>query len=126
MATSTLTPHYEDNDMDYRDLADFARQSLDRAMDANRSIAMRQMEVLSMQADETQALLQSGNLTNEQFDKVMQESEKIRQAMSDTTTKQYRSNFELVVGTCAVLFFGGRFYAPRRLAGMYEGCMRGD
>lgn len=109
MATSTLTPHYEDNDMDYRDLADFARQSLDRAMGANRSIAMRQMEVLSMQADETQALLQSGNLTNEQFDKVMQESEKIRQAMSDTTTKQYRSNFELVVGTCAVLFFGGLF-----------------
>ena len=105
MATSTLTPHYEDNDMDYRDSADFARQSLDRAMDANRSIAMRQMEVLSMQADETQ----SGNLTNEQFDKVMQESEKIRQAMSDTTTKQYRSNFELVVGTCAVLFFGGLF-----------------
>lgn len=53
MATSTLTPHYEDNDMDYRDLADFARQSLDRAMDANRSIVMRQMEVLNMQADET-------------------------------------------------------------------------
>lgn len=113
MATSTLTPHYEDNDMDYRDLADFARQSLDRAMDANRSIVMRQMEVLNMQADETQALLQSGNLTNEQFDKVMQESEKIRQAMSDTTTKQYRSNFELGVGTCAVLFFGGLFFTLR-------------
>lgn len=113
MATSTLTPHYEDNDMDYRDLADFARQSLDRAMDANRSIAMHQMEVLNMQADETQALLQSGNLTNEQFDKVMQESEKIRQAMSDTTTKQNRSNFELVVGTCAVLFFGGLFFTLR-------------
>lgn len=73
METSTLTPHYEDNDMDYRDFADFARQSLDGAMDANRSIAMRQMEVLNMQADETQALLQSGNLTNEQFDKVMQD-----------------------------------------------------
>ena len=113
MATSTLTPHYEDNDMDYRDLADFARQSLDRAMDANRSIVMRQMEVLNMQADETQALLQSGNLTNEQFDKVMQESEKIRQAISDTTTKQNRSNFELVVGTCAVLFFGGLFFTLR-------------
>ena len=113
MATSTLTPHYEDNDMDYRDLADFARQSLDRAMDANRSIVMRQMEVLNMQADETQALLQSGNLTNEQFDKVMQESEKIRQAMSDTTTKQHWSNFELVVGTCAVLFFGGLFFTLR-------------
>ena len=112
MATSTLTPHYEDNDMDCRDLADFARQSLDRAMDANRSIAMRQMEVLNMQADETQALLQSGNLTNEQFDKVMQ-SEKIRQAISDTTTKQNRSNFELVVGTCAVLFFGGLFFTLR-------------
>ena len=113
MATSTLTPHYEDNDMDYRDLADFARRSLDRAMDASHSIAMRQMEVLNMQADETQALLQSGNLTNEQFDKVMQESEKIRQAMSDTATKQYGSNFELVVGTCAVLFFGGLFFTLR-------------
>lgn len=113
MATSTLTPHYEDNDMDYRDLADFARQSLDRAMDANRSIVMRQMEVLNMQADETQALLQSGNLTDEQFDKVMQESEKIRQAMSDTTTKLHKSNFELVVSTCAVLFFGGLFFTLR-------------
>ena len=113
MATNTLAPHYEDNDMDRKDLADFAKQSLDRAMDTNHSVAMRQMEVLSMQADETQALLQSGNLTDEQFDKVMQESEKIRQVMSDTTTKLHKSNFELVVGTCAVLLFGGLFFTLR-------------
>ena len=84
-------------------------------MDANRSIAMRQMEVLSHASRRDAGPdCRAANLTNEQFDKVMQESEKIRQAMSDTTTKQYRSNFELVVGTCAVLFFGGLFlrFAP--------------
>ena len=113
MPTDTLVPHYEDNDMDRKDLADFAKQSMDKAMDTNHSVAMRQMEVLSMQTDETQALLQSGNLTDEQFDKVMQESEKIRQAMSDTTTKLHKSNFELVVSTCAVLFFGGLFFTLR-------------
>ena len=110
MPTNTLVPHYEGDDMDRKDLADFAKQSLDKAMDTNHSVAMRQMEVLSMQADETQALLQSGNLTDEQFDKVMQE---IRQAMSDTTTKLHKSNFELVVGTCAVLLFGGLFFTLR-------------
>lgn len=113
MATNTLATHYENDDMDRKNLADFAKQSLDKAMDTNYSVAMRQMEVLSMQADETQALLQSGNLTDEQFDKAMQESEKIRQAMSDTTTKLHRSNFELVVGTCAVLLFGGLFFTLR-------------
>lgn len=113
MATNTLAPHYEDNGMGRKDFADFAKQSLDRAMETNHSVAMRQMEVLSMQADETQALLQSGNLTDEQFDRVMQESEKIRQAMSDTTMKLHKSNFELVVGTCAVLFFGGLFFTLR-------------
>ena len=43
----------------------------------------------------------------------MQESEKIRQAMSDTTTKLHKSNFELVVGTCAVLLFGSLFFTLR-------------
>lgn len=33
MATNTLVPHYEDNDMDRKDLADFAKQSMDKAME---------------------------------------------------------------------------------------------
>lgn len=110
MATNTLAPHYEDNDMDRKDLADFAKQSLDRAMDTNHSVAMRQMEVLSMQADETQALLQSGNLTDEQFDKVMQElmrktanstSTASRAAIQlDTCVVRVSKNWFVVVGTC--------------------------
>ena len=91
----------------------YAVVNLRKKLCVTHSVAMRQMKVLSMQADETQALLQSGNLTDEQFDKVMQESEKIRQAMSDTTTKLHKSNFELVVSTCAVLFFGGLFFTLR-------------
>ncbi len=38
MATNTLVPHYEDNDMDRKDLADFAKQSMDKAMDTNHSV----------------------------------------------------------------------------------------
>lgn len=113
METSTLAPHYDDENMDCKDFLDFAKEHLDKAMDSNHSVAMRHMEVLSMQADETQALLQSGNLTDEQFDKAMQESEKIRQAMTDTTVNLHKSNFELVVGTCAVLLFGGLFLTLR-------------
>lgn len=107
METNTLAPQHDDDNADRKDLFDFAKQNLDKAMESNYSVAVRQMEVLSIQADETQALLQSGNLTDEQFDKAMQESEKIRQAMFGTTTKLHKSNFELVVGTCAVLLVGG-------------------
>ena len=113
MDTKTIVANFDEEDENENALPDVVRKNVDKAVEANRAVAMRQMEVLSMQADETQALLQSGNLTDEQFDKVMQESEKIRQAMSDTTTKLHKSNFELVVGTCAVLLFGGLFFTLR-------------
>lgn len=113
MDTKTIVANFDEEDENENAIPDVVRKNVDKAVEANRAVAMRQMEVLSMQADETQALLQSGNLTDEQFDKVMQESEKIRQAMSDTTTKLHKSNFELVVGTCAVLLFGGLFFTLR-------------
>ncbi len=113
METNTLAPQHDDDNADRKDLLDFAKQNLDKAMEINHSIAVRQMEVLSMQANETQALLQSGNLTDEQFDKAMQESEKIRQAMFGITTKLHKSNFELVMGACAVLLVGGLFITLR-------------
>lgn len=113
MDTKTIVASFDEEDENENAIPDVVRKNVDKAVEANRAVAMRQMEVLSMQADETQALLQSGNLTDEQFDKVMQESEKIRQAMSDTTTKLHKSNFELVVGTCAVLLFGGLFFTLR-------------
>lgn len=113
MDTKTIVANFDEEDENENAIPDVVRKNVDKAVEANRAVAMRQIEVLSMQADETQALLQSGNLTDEQFDKVMQESEKIRQAMSDTTTKLHKSNFELVVGTCAVLLFGGLFFTLR-------------
>lgn len=113
MDTKTIVASFDEEDENENAIPDVVRKNVDKAVEANRAVAMRQMEVLSMQADETQALLQSDNLTDEQFDKVMQESEKIRQAMSDTTTKLHKSNFELVVGTCAVLLFGGLFFTLR-------------
>lgn len=113
MDTKTIVANFDEEDENENAIPDVVRKNVDKAVEANRAVAMRQMEVLSMQADETQALLQSGNLTDEQFDKVMQESEKIRQAMSDTTSKLHKSNFELVVGTCAVLLFGGLFFTLR-------------
>lgn len=113
MDTKTIVASSDGEDENENAIPDVVRKNVDKAVEANRAVAMRQMEVLSMQADETQALLQSGNLTDEQFDKVMQESEKIRQAMSDTTTKLHKSNFELVVGTCVVLLFGGLFFTLR-------------
>lgn len=113
MDTKTIVANFDEEDENENAIPDVVRKNVDKAVEANCAVAMRQMEVLSMQADETQALLQSGNLTDEQFDKVMQESEKIRQAMSDTTSKLHKSNFELVVGTCAVLLFGGLFFTLR-------------
>lgn len=113
MDTKTIVASFDEEDENENAIPDVVRKNVDKAVEANRAVAMRQMEVLSMQADETQALLQSDNLTDEQFDKVMQESEKIRQAMSDTTTKLHKSNFELVVGTCAVLLFGDLFFTLR-------------
>ncbi len=113
MDTKTIVANFDEEYENENAIPDVVRKNVDKAVEANRAVAMRQMEVLSMQADETQALLQSGNLTDEQFNKVMQESEKIRQAMSDTTTKLHKSNFELVVGTCAVLLFGGLFFTLR-------------
>lgn len=113
METNTLAKGYDEEDRDKNDIARVVRQSVDSAIEANRSVVMRQMEVLSMQADETQVLLQSGNLSDEQFDKALEESEKIRQAMSNTTMNLHMSNFELVVGACAVLLVGGLFIGLR-------------
>lgn len=113
MDTKTIVANFDEEDENENAIPDVVRKNVDKAVEANRAVAMRQMEVLSMQVDETQALLQSGNLTDEQFEKVMQESEKIRHAMSDTTTKLHKSNFELVVGSCAVLLFGGLFFTLR-------------
>ncbi|WP_165252824.1 hypothetical protein [Adlercreutzia sp. ZJ304] len=113
METNTLAAHFNDNVMDRKAFVDYAKQSLSKVMDINHSIAMRQIEVLSMQTDETQTLLQSGNLTDEQFDKALEESEKIRQTMSDTTMNLNKSNFELVVGTCVISLIGSLYIGLR-------------
>jgi flagellar biosynthesis component FlhA len=112
METKTLVS-FADDDKDGDDLVQMARQGINKAIEANETVAKHQMEVLSMQAHETQALLQDGNLSEEQFERVMRESERLRQSMAEASTRLYVSNFELVLGACAILVFGGALFKLR-------------
>lgn len=94
-------------------LARMVEQGIGKTINANRTVAMRHMEVLSMQADETEALLQSGKLSDEQFARVMQEKAEIRQSMTNLTKSLFSSNLELIFGCCLLLLGGGAFYRMR-------------
>ena len=111
---------YQDNQIEKRtqdmmpvDAYEVAKSGLEHAIEANRAVAIREMEVLSMQADEDEALLQSGNLSDEQFEKVMQDKKEIRYAMTDLSVKHFASNLELVLGFCAFALFGGMLFKLR-------------
>ena len=111
---------YQDNQIEKRtqdmmpvDAYEVAKSGLEHAIEANRAVAIREMEVLSMQADEDEALLQSGNLSDEQFEKVMQDKKEIRYAMTDLSVKHFASNLKLVLGFCAFALFGGMLFKLR-------------
>ncbi len=89
------------------------KSGLERAVEANSSVALRQMEVLSMQADETEALLESGNLSDKQFKLVLKESRRIRRSMAKASRGMYVANFLLVAGFCVLLFGGGAYLRLR-------------
>lgn len=80
---------------------DFVKDCILKAIDGNNEIDMKHMQALSVQLDETEALLQSGNLSEEQFNQVYQGREAIRQAMADLSHSHASSNFELMAGAFA-------------------------
>ncbi len=95
------------------DAYEVAKTALVHAVDSNCSVAMHEMEVLSMHADEDEALLQSGKLTDEQFEKVMQDRKEIRHMMTNLTVKHYTLNLELVLGFCAFALLGETLFRLR-------------
>ena len=95
------------------DAFEVAKSSLEHAVEANRAVAIRDMEVLSMHANEDEALLQSGKLSDEQFEKVMQDRKEIRHAITDLSVKHFASNLVLVLGFCAFALFGGMLFKLR-------------
>ena len=53
MDTKTIVANFDEEDKNENAIPDVVRKNVDKAVEANRAVAMRQMEVLSMQADET-------------------------------------------------------------------------
>lgn len=82
-------------------LLGFLKECILKVIDGNNEIDMKHMQALSVQLDETEALLQGGNLSEEQFNQVYQGREAIRQAMADLSHSHASSNIELMAGAFA-------------------------
>ena len=100
---TVCTPEYPDNKRRYElmraDSLDMAKSVLGKALDANQAIAMRQLDVYSMQADEAEAAALSDSLDESQKIAAVKRSYAIRADMNHQVQRHTALNTLIAFGS---------------------------